>query len=230
MKRETRAYYADLKTDYATKIRQLVPKYEEMVDCILRLLRLGAPRRLLDIGAGVGNVTALVLESVPEARITALEVSDEMFREAQAHLETAGDRVRLVNHDIVGFEPQESYDAVFTNLVLHNIAPHERRGILERIHNWLEPGGVFIWGDYIGHPDWRVQEYFVEYRKLFARAAGCPEDLVRQNFEKEATVDHPPSVEEMLSEGRAAGFDHASPVWAHDTFAVCLMRKAERRN
>ncbi len=103
-----RAYYADLKVDYSVKIRQLVPKYDEMVECIVQLLRLGSPRNVLDIGAGIGNVTALVLESVPDVRVTALEVSDEMFREAQPNLETAADRVRLVHQDIVDFEPDQA--------------------------------------------------------------------------------------------------------------------------
>jgi tRNA (cmo5U34)-methyltransferase len=228
MKRRARAYYADLKADYSVKIRQLVPKYDEMVECIVQLLRLRSPRNALDIGAGIGNVTARVLESVPDVRVTALEVSDEMFRETQANLETAADRVRLVHQDIVDFEPDESYDAIFTNLVLHNIAPDDRRHVLEKLHDWLEPGGIFIWSDYIYHPDERVQEYFVEYRKFFARAAGCPEELMQQNFEKEATEDHPLTVEDTLTEGRAAGFSHALPVWTHDTFAVCLMRKAGR--
>jgi len=226
MKRSTRAYYAGLEADYSVKIRQLVPKYDELVECIVELVRLCAPRRVLDIGAGIGNVTAAVLESVPDVRVTALEVSDEMFRAAQANLEAAGDRVRLVHQDIVDFEPGETYDAAFTNLVLHNIAPVERRRVLEKVHDWLEPGGIFVWGEYIRHPDERVQQYFIEYRKTFARAAGCPEELVRRNFEKEATDDHPPSVEDMLNEGRAAGFGHALPVWAHDTFAVCCLRKA----
>ncbi|UCC73152.1 MAG: class I SAM-dependent methyltransferase [Gemmatimonadota bacterium] len=226
MKKETRAYYADLKADYSIKIRQLVPKYDEMVECIVELLRLRSPRSVLDIGAGIGNISALVLESVPGARVTALEVSDEMFREAQANLEPAADRVRLVHQDIVDFEPNEGYDAIFTNLVLHNIAPDDRRSVLERLHGWLEPGGTFIWGDMIRHPDERVNEYFVEYRRSFARAAGCPEELVRQNFEKEATEDHPLTVEQALSEGREAGFNDASPVWAHDAFAILFMRKA----
>ncbi|MGD2217039.1 MAG: class I SAM-dependent methyltransferase [Gemmatimonadales bacterium] len=226
MKKTARAYYADLKDDYSAKIRQLVPKYDEMVECIVQLLRLRAPRSVLDIGAGIGNVTARVVESIPEARVTALEASDEMFREAQANLEPAADRVRLVHQDIVDFEPRERYDAVFTNLVLHNIAPHDRRRVLEKLYDWLEPGGTFVWGEYIRHPDDLVHQYFIEYRKTFAGAAGCSEELVRQSFEKEATDDHPPSVEDMLNEGRAAGFSHAFPVWAHDTFAVCCLHKA----
>lgn len=227
MKKTAKTYYADLRDDYSLKIRQLVPKYDEMVECIVQLLCLSSPRVVLDIGAGIGNLTALVLESIPDVSVTALEVSDEMFQEAQANLTAAGDRVRLIHQDILDFEPQESYDAVFTNLVLHNIESGDRRRVLERVNEWLEPGGIFVWGDYIRHSDERVQEYFVEYRKTFARATGCPEELVQQNFEKEATDDHPLTIEGTLSEGHAAGFSHVFPVWAHDMFAICCLRKAE---
>jgi cyclopropane fatty-acyl-phospholipid synthase-like methyltransferase len=168
----------------------------------------------------------MVLESVPDVRVTALEISDEMFREAQANLENVADRVRLVHQDIVNFEPDERYDAIFTNLVLHNIAPDDRRRVLAKLHDWLEPGGTFVWGDMICYADERIQKHFVEYRSMFARAAGCPDELVRQNNEKEATEDNPLTVEGTLSEGRAAGFSHVFPVWAHDLFAICCLRKA----
>jgi cyclopropane fatty-acyl-phospholipid synthase-like methyltransferase len=230
MKKTARTYYADLRDDYSVKIRQLVPKYDEMVECIIQLLRLRAPHSLLDIGAGIGNVTWLALEALPDARVTALEVSDEMFREAQENLKSAANRVRLVHQDMVDFKPDEGYDAIFTNLVLHNIAPDKRRCVLEKVHDWLEPAGIFVWGDYIRHDDERVQAYFVEYRKMFARASGCPEELVRRNFEKEATDDHPLTIEETLDEARAAGFSQASPVWAHDMFAICLMHKTGARS
>jgi SAM-dependent methyltransferase len=226
MKRTSRAYYAGLSEHYSLKIRQLVPRYDEMVEVIVQLLRLRTPRNVLDIGAGIGNVTALALEGIPGARVTALELSDEMFEEARANLAPLGDRVRLVHENILEFDPDDGYDAIFTNLVLHNIAVDEKRRLLEKLHDWLKPGGVFIWGDLIRHPDQTVQEHFVEYRKRFARAAGCPEELVRQNFAKEETEDHPFTVEGTLTEARKAGFSHTYPVWTHDTFAICCLCKA----
>ena len=45
MKPATRRYYAELKADYAVKIRQLVPRYDEMVECTVDLLETRAERR-----------------------------------------------------------------------------------------------------------------------------------------------------------------------------------------
>ncbi len=220
-------YYADLRVDYTVKIRQLVPKYDEMVACIVRLLALRTPRTVLDIGAGIGNLTALVLDAVAGARVTALEVSGAMFDTAAQNLQPYGDRVRLVRQDVLDFEPPGTFDAIFSNLVLHNVDLDRKRRLLRTLQEWLEPGGVFVWGDLIRHKDEVVERDFVEYRKEFALAAGCPPELVRVNFAKESRADHPLTVECTLEATEAAGFANADLVWAHDTFAVVVALKRE---
>ncbi len=229
MKPTTRRYYAELKADYADKIRQLVPKYDEMVECIVQLIEMRDARGpnaapiILDIGAGIGNLTAQLLERVPTARLTALEPSEEMYAAARQRLGPFGDRVELVQRDVRDYRPTHRYDAVISNLVLHNINLSEKRRFLESCRSWLEPLGYFIWGDLIRYPDLQMQAYFVERRKAFARERGCSEALVRWNFEKEATDDHPLTIEETIAEAKSAGFETVDLAWAHDTFAVFLL-------
>lgn len=220
MKKAAKDFYADLTRDYSTKIRQLVPRYDEMVECILELLELCSPKTILDIGAGIGNISALVLRRIPGSRVTAVEPSDEMIAEARRLNDCSGDGIEFVHQDILDFVPDAGFDAIFSNLVLHNIPLDERRLLLRRLCEWLEPRGCFAWSDLICHADERVQAHFVEYRKAFALAAGCPSELVQQNFEKEAREDRPLTIEQMLEEARRAGFRQATPVWTHDTFAI----------
>jgi tRNA (cmo5U34)-methyltransferase len=223
MKEEVREYYADLRQAYPTKIRQLVPRYDEMVELIVQLLRLGEPLTVLDIGAGIGNVSAAVLRAFPRARITAVEPSDEMFAEAARTLSDFAGRAQLVQQDIVDFVPEHRYDAIFSNLVLHNIAVDERRRLLADLVSWLEPGGSFIWSDLVRHPDDRLQAHFIAYRRRFAAEAGCPSEVVEKNFRKEAEHDHPLTVEEAIDMARQAGFAQVSLAWAHDLFAILLL-------
>ncbi len=223
MKPTTRRYYAELKADYAVKIRQLVPGYDEMVECIIELLESRAPQTLLDIGAGTGTVSAQILERFPAARVTAVEPSEEMQAEAQARLQPYGDRVELIRADIRDFRPGRRYDAVLSNLVLHNLARADKQQLLRSCRDWVEPRGCFIWGDLIRHPDPPTQAFFVERRKAFARESGCPEALVRWNFEKESRDDHPLTAEETIAEAERAGFPCIDLVWARDTFAIFLL-------
>ncbi len=221
MTRTARDYYAEFSTGYAEKIRQLVPRYDEMLETILDLLQLALPRAVLDIGAGTGNVSDQVLRGFPEARVTALDASPEMLQQARTLLAPHGTRVTVVRHDIAGYAPERSFDAVFSNLVLHNLPPDTRRETLGAIRRWLNPGGgVFIWGEMIMHPDPAVQQHFARQRAEHALAAGCAQDFVDWNFEKESRQDHPWTAAQTLEELAAAGFENPEVVWAHDAFAV----------
>jgi trans-aconitate methyltransferase len=223
MKKAAEDYYAELTQDYDVKIRQLVPRYDEMVECVIDLVVVSGPRTALDIGAGNGVLSGRVLRAVSELRITAVEASGAMVAEARRRHGSHANRIETVQTDILDFAPHGSFDAIFSNLVLHNLPSDAKRRLLAKLKGWLNPGGAFIWGDLIRHPDDRVQERLVDYRKNFAREAGCPAELVELNFNKEGKEDYPLTVEATLAEARCAGFEAADPIWVHGTFAVfCL--------
>jgi tRNA (cmo5U34)-methyltransferase len=225
-------YYAGLSREYGTKIRQLVPRYEEMVEVLLDLLYLMRPRSVLDLGSGPGTLEHLLLERLPGAHLTAVEASREMVEVARS--KTAGGKpsppsggVRWIHADVMDYHPESPFQAVLSNLVLHNLVSERRRTLLRRIHRWLEPGGVFLWGDLVRFRDPAIQEHFVLERTAFARSGGCPEALLRENFRKEGEDDTPWSTPETITEGLAAGFEDTELVWAHDTFAIFHLRRSK---
>jgi len=215
-------YYAVLQQDYATRIRQLVPKYDELTDRIVALLRERGPATILDIGAGVGEMTAQVLDALPHCRLTALDASPCMVAEARTRLQPYGERAAVVQSGVLQYEPDRRFEAVFSNLVLHNVPFPEKRELLHTIRGWLAAGGVFVWGDLIRHSDPQLQQRFVNERREFALSHGCPEDLVAWNFRKEAREDYPFTPDKAAAALDRAGFAHVEQVWSHDTFAVFL--------
>jgi tRNA (cmo5U34)-methyltransferase len=213
-------FYAAFSAGYAERIRQLVPRYDEMLETIVDLLRLADPDTVLDLGAGVGNVSQLVLEALPRARVTALDVSPEMIDQARDRVAPHGKRVAVVQGDVADLPAESTFDAVFSNLVLHNLPAAAKRETLGGIRRWLGPGGIFLWGDMIVHPDAAVQRHFARQRAEHALAAGCPRDFVDWNFDKESRLDHPWTTAQTLAELAAAGFESPAVVWAHDAFAI----------
>ena len=72
MKKTAKAFYTQLADGYAEKIRQLVPMYDDMVQCIVELLQMGAPEGVLDLGAGVGrSAIARSLSAMSKASVAA---------------------------------------------------------------------------------------------------------------------------------------------------------------
>ena len=215
-------YYSVLQRDYATRIRQLVPRYDELVQCIVDALCERSPSSVLDIGPGDGSMSRVVLEALPDARLTAVDASPDMAAEAARQLEPFGERATVVRADILQLEPAEPFDAVFSNLVLHNIPFPEKRQLLATIAGWLRDGGLFVWGDLIRHPDPVVQQRLVSERRAFALSEGCPEEIVEWNFRKESGDDYPFTTVKAAEALKRAGFDNMQLVWEHDTFALFL--------
>lgn len=99
-----------------------------------------APRHVVDLGCGPGNLTATLAERWPAAKVTGLDSSAEMLAQAVAHAK------RLPNlsfgpADIAGWMPSEDTDVVVTNAALQWVPGH--RDMLARWLAALRPGAWF---------------------------------------------------------------------------------------
>lgn len=225
------AYYRELARDYEGLIRQLVPDYEEVMERLVELATLGEPGSLLDIGCGTGELTARLALAVPGMRTVALELSEEMASAARDRAARLESRLEVLELDVLDLEPgdanlpDESFDVVHSNFVLHNLPGPRKRRAVETAHRLLTPGGRLVWGDLIRFEDPRLQQAQVERRVRHARATGCPEELIEWNFRKEAQEDFPLTAAETLDLCREVGFPHPEVAWARDTFLMAWAAK-----
>jgi trans-aconitate 2-methyltransferase len=80
-----------------------------------------APRRVVDLGCGPGNVTALLKRRWPGAEVTGVDGSGPMLAKAR---EAAPD-CRFVAADIGAWTPAEAPDVIYSNAALHWLGGHE---------------------------------------------------------------------------------------------------------
>ncbi|MFJ4847384.1 MULTISPECIES: trans-aconitate 2-methyltransferase [unclassified Streptomyces] len=112
-------------------------------DLLARIPELpGASPRIADIGCGPGNVTALLADRWPTARITGFDSSAEMLEAAQAHAgpTPGGGSLDFRAADAAHWVPGEDYDLIVSNAALQWVEGHA-----ERFPEWtahLVPGGV----------------------------------------------------------------------------------------
>ncbi|MFD8266441.1 trans-aconitate 2-methyltransferase [Streptomyces althioticus] len=103
----------------------------------------GAPPRIADLGCGAGNVTALLTERWPAARVTGYDNSPEMLGKARADHEGptgGGGRLDFAHADAATWTPGERYDLIVSNATLQWVPGH-----VERFGAWIDglaPGGV----------------------------------------------------------------------------------------
>src|SRR5438874_2500822 len=102
-------------------------------------------RTIIDAGCGTGQVTALLLEHLPDAYVIALDNSRPSLADAVARLSVAvaTGRVELVHADLNERLPFDiPVDAIFSTATFQWVADHDRLfGNLARV---LAPGGQLV--------------------------------------------------------------------------------------
>lgn len=95
------------------------------------------PARVVDLGCGPGNSTALLAARWPDAELEGVDSSDEMLAEAG----TAKFPARWTRADIANWNPDGAYDVIFSNATFQWLADHAR--LLPRLLKHVAAGGAF---------------------------------------------------------------------------------------
>jgi trans-aconitate 2-methyltransferase len=103
---------------------------------LLNRIDLEDPREVYDLGAGAGNVTRLLVERWPKARVTGVDGSREMLAKAAA----AAPQVEWQHADLRDWSPPRPADVIYSNAVFQWVSDHERR--FPALLSALAPGGV----------------------------------------------------------------------------------------
>ncbi len=103
----------------------------------------GTPPRIADLGCGAGNVTVLLADRWPAARITGLDTSADMLASAAefAGPTAGGGSIGFAHADLSTWAPDEPYDLIVSNAALHWVPGH--RTLLPALLEHLAPGGTF---------------------------------------------------------------------------------------
>src|ERR1700684_843294 len=103
---------------------------------LLARVPVAQPRRVIDLGCGPGNSTAVLAARWPHAEIEGLESSPDMLakaRDSKLH-------ATWTEGDVESWSPPTPYDVVFSNATLHWIADH--RALLPRLMSHVAKGGA----------------------------------------------------------------------------------------
>lgn len=105
--------------------------------------------KILDIGAGNGMLTELILSEFPNAVVSMLDFSSEMLESAKAIFEIKGIPLAninfLVNNFITDDFPNEKYDLIISSYALHHIREKsDLKKVYLKIAKSLKKGGTFL--------------------------------------------------------------------------------------
>lgn len=217
--RDSRDFYDALAAGYDGAIARCVPRYGEMLDAILRYLpdRL-APRRIVELGCGGGNLTRRLLAAFPEAEIHAVDFSramlEQVARDAPARLHPV--------HGEFGEVEFEDVDLVSSSIAIHHLDDGAKRALFARIRTWLRPGGVFCYSDqFRGESDETYARQLATWKDEAAGLGASEREWTAWMDHQEAHDHHAP-LRAQLRWLEEAGFDRIDCVWRYLLWTVIL--------
>lgn len=105
------------------------------IDLVAKIT-LANPHRIIDLGCGPGNSTALLYARWPESEVIGLDNSSDMIVAAR----NSYPDLQWVEGDIAEWKPDEPFDLIFSNAALHWVPRHEE--IFPRLIDQLSDTGA----------------------------------------------------------------------------------------
>lgn len=105
-----------------------------------------APKRILDLGAGIGVNTLPLADAFPEAEIIAVDAGAPMLRWGHARAQALGyDNVTFMqaDGDTLDLEPN-SFDWVQTTMFWHETSTTAIHSMMKKVFGLMRPGGLFL--------------------------------------------------------------------------------------
>jgi tRNA (cmo5U34)-methyltransferase len=131
--------------------RNLVPCFDAFYTSALDVIgdwahgRVPVALDVLDLGAGTGLFSAMVMARLPQARIHLIDVSDAMLAEARRRFAgVAASNVSLEVRDYSEGSLGGPWDLVMSALSIHHLEDGAKRSLFKRAFEALRPGGLFV--------------------------------------------------------------------------------------
>lgn len=104
---------------------------------LLARIDMDAPKTIVDLGCGAGNISRVLAARWPQAEIIGVDSSVDMLNKAR---DRAPLRVRFERHDIGRWRPTSPPDVIYSNAALHWLDDHGK--LFPRLLDDLAPGGT----------------------------------------------------------------------------------------
>lgn len=215
--------------EYDAQREHVIPCLRELYGTAIWAMELNVESpRVLDLGAGTGLLSALVLERYPAARMTLMDISEGMLEIARKRFEGKSN-VSFRVGDYSASELGGPWELVCSALSIHHLHAEEKRRLFERIHSALAPGGLFVNLDQAEGETPFFQRMYREYWDAYVRSGPLSREEREEIERRRETLDRNERLSTQLRWLQEAGFADIDVVYRNRTFIITVARKKEER-
>jgi tRNA (cmo5U34)-methyltransferase len=180
---------------------------------------------ILDIGAGTGLLSALILEKFPTADLTLLDISENMLCVAKERF-SGRENVRYVVNDYSRSELGGVYDIICSALSIHHLATEDKRRLFYKIFMSLKPGGMFVNADQADGESVYFRQRYLEYWNRFLKKGPLNTKEHKEILSRRDFLDRNEKMSVQLQWLHECGFSDVDVVFKNRTFMVTIAKKS----
>jgi tRNA (cmo5U34)-methyltransferase len=209
--------------------RKVIYCFDDFYGTLLELIPFGPKDRFsfLDLGAGTGLVSALILERFPKAEAHLLDISEKMVEKARERFAgRTGVRFTIADYDKE--ELPGRYRLIASAMSIHHLTDPGKQRLLQKIFDALTPGGWFLHAELALGPTQAVEALYQRRWENHLKETDIGKEELAAIYDRMA-CDRPATIEQQLSWMNAAGFVDVDCFFKRYNFTVSAGKKPEER-
>lgn len=211
-------------TDYDEQRRKLIPCFDDFYSIPVSIIetKKEAPT-ILDIGAGTGLFSSLLLEKYPNAKLTLIDLSENMLEQAKDRLKGIED-IEYIVADYTKHEFEKTYDMIISSLSIHHLTEEEKRELYKKVFTLLNEGGIFVNADQVlGQTEFIESLYKNDWSQKI-ETSGLSRQQLDEAYER-TKLDKMSTLADQLKWMNESGFQDVDCVYKYFNFVVLFGRK-----
>lgn len=213
-------------TEYDQDREVIIPEMRQFYAVAVWAMDTSTPQpEVLDVGAGTGLLSAIVLGKFPDARLTLLDIAENMLDVARQRFANRPG-TRFIAADYRHADLGGPYDIICSALSIHHLETEDKQQLFHRVHAALRPGGIFVNADQADGESGYFRKRYLDYWNDFLQSGPMNEEQ-RAKIQKRMALDRNEKLSDQLAWLRDAGFSDVDVVYRNRTFIVTVARKEE---
>jgi tRNA (cmo5U34)-methyltransferase len=212
-------------TEYDSQREFIIPHLQQFYTTAVWAAESSAPEPvILDIGAGTGLLSALLLQKFPNARMTLQDISENMLEIARKRFGVRKNITYLVSDYSQGIPPGP-YDLICSALSIHHLTWKDKRHLFREIFSALKPGGLFVNADQADGDTPYFRKRYLEYWNEFLNNGPMNDKEHAEILKRRDTLDRNEKLSVQLHWLQECGFSDVDVIYRNRTFIISVARK-----